>query len=114
MRAQIGSKIITVIALFLLLRMLSGAWKLYSAGGRLQEAKAELLHVEKENAELKIRLEEVKTPEFMEREAREKLGYGKEGEVVVVVPEEEIKKLQKEAEVESSEPNWRLWWNLYF
>jgi cell division protein FtsB len=88
--------------------------RLYKAGDRVVEAQKELEGVQQRNEELKRKLALVKTPEYMERLAREKLGYGKDGEVVVVI---EPSELSSKSEIRSSkselEPNWRKWRRLY-
>ena len=87
--------------------------RLYKAGGRLTEEEKKLTEVQKENQALKDRLAEVQTPEFLEREAREKLGMGKEGEVVVVIPPEELQAANKQQTDKKQEPNWIKWRKLY-
>lgn len=67
-----------------------------------------------------VKLEEIKnglnSSEFVEKEARDKLGLAKEGEVVVVLPSEEVLRhfapSIDEAEMglgEASLPVWRMW-----
>jgi len=75
--------------------------------------KENLVAAETENSVLKRKLVEVQTADFVEREAREKLGMGREGERVVVMPDE--KQVESgELKVESGKvENWRLWRKLY-
>lgn len=82
------------------------------SGDRLKDVKRELTLAEARNEELKRRLAEVKSPEFVEREAREKLGYGKEGEVIVILPEQ-TKSESSFAKATADKPNWQKWWDLY-
>ena len=86
-------------------------WRLYKAGERVNEAKLELSEASRVNGELKAKLDEVNSPEFVEREAREKLGYGREGEVILLLPEQERE--SSYAKATEDKPNWRKWWDLY-
>jgi len=68
---------------------------------------------EAENARLKRKLAEVQTPDFIEREAREKLGMGREGERVVILPEKTKSEPSFAKATEGRQENWRLWRKLY-
>lgn len=61
---------------------------------------------------LKQQLYFSKTPEFIENEAREKLGMVKPGEYIVLAPPP--KKDEKKSVVIDNSPNWKKWWNLFF
>lgn len=86
------------------------------SGDRITVATDRLHQLEVENAEVKKRLEEVKKEEFIETEARDKLGLAREGEVIVIIPDEKIDLLlglnKKEAEVRL--PNYLGWWKVFF
>ena len=65
----------------------------------------------KKNEELKKILKSVQSPEFIEKQAREKLNMGKRGEVVVVLPKTE----NQRPKIENEElPNWQKWYKLFF
>lgn len=61
---------------------------------------------------LKEKLYQVNTPEYIENEAREKLGMVKNGEHVVLAPPT-LEKKQKTIAVDL-DPNWKKWWKLFF
>jgi cell division protein FtsB len=64
-----------------------------------------------ENKFLKEKLLYVKSEDFVETEAREKLGLVKEGEYIVVAsPPAEMKPPQ--APIEEA-PNWKKWWEVF-
>ncbi len=71
--------------------------------------------VQAENAQLKQQVEVAQKPEFIEKEAREKLGMTKEGETIVIMPKSQypISNIQLQAESEKL-PNWKKWWRLFF
>ncbi len=71
----------------------------------------ELNFQKQENQRLKSALSYSQTPEFIEKEARDKLFMVKAGEQKVLIPKES--EGQKEAKKENL-PNWKQWWNLFF
>ena len=86
------------------------------SGDRLQEATERLHQLGVKNKELKRRLEEVKTPFFIEEQARDKLGLAREGETIVIIPQEKLDQVlgvAKKAE-EVKLPNWLGWLKLFF
>jgi len=79
------------------------------------ERKTALEAVEAENARLKRALEESQTPEFIEKQAREKLNLAKPDEVVVIVAKATASgSLFGEGQRTNREPSWRVWWELFF
>jgi cell division protein FtsB len=114
MRNNRGSLILLALGVFLTVKVGLNVAKLYKAGERVVKEEKKLAEAQTENRELKERLAEVQTPEFMEREAREKLGMGREGEVVVIIPEEELKGgSDKPQATDQVEANWVKWRKLY-
>jgi len=91
-------------------RLSTNVWRLWRAGDRIKQAESEVRSQELENQELQKRLAEVQSPEFIEREAKEKLGLVKPGEEIVILPTQEQESVRVE---EQEEPNWRKWWKLY-
>ena len=103
--------LVGVMAVFMV-RLTGNVWKLWKAGDRIKDAESGVRSQELENQELQKRLAEVQSPEFIEREAREKLGLGKEGETIVVMPEQNSPQLST-LNPQNNEPNWRKWWKVY-
>lgn len=92
-------------------RSIGEAW---GRGSIVQEREMALENATKKNDELKRKFEEVQTPAFIEREARDKLGMTKEGEVVVLLPEihsPDPNDLKNRGE---DLPSWKQWWKLFF
>lgn len=52
------------------------------------------------------------TQEFVEGQAREKLGMVKPGEHIILAPPEKIE--EKKIIAVDNTPNWKKWWNLFF
>ncbi|MBI5613460.1 septum formation initiator family protein [Candidatus Gottesmanbacteria bacterium] len=83
----------------------------------VEERKAVQQEVQKKNEELVKQSALVESEYFVEREAREKLGLGREGESVVLLSpsatEPGIAAPVPEA-VQETKSNFRLWWELFF
>ncbi len=115
--------LVGVMGVFMV-RLVGSVWRLWKAGERIKQAELEVRNQESENQELKKRLAEVQSPEFIEKEAREKLGLGREGETIVVLPkQDEISNIPARNAFGiadaggqypiSNEPNWKKWWKVY-
>jgi cell division protein FtsB len=103
---------VLILGVILLVRVGGNVMRLRKAGNMVEETATEVKKAEKENEDLQKKLSEVQTPEYMEREAREKLGYGKPGEIVLVMPNEDAPPSSKASE--GLRPNWLVWRKLYF
>lgn len=87
-------------------------WRLVQVRRIVTETRQRTDRAYRENELLKKRLAEVSNDAFVEREARDKLGMGREGEVIVILPKMTNDKLQITNQSEKVS-NWRLWWDLY-
>ena len=112
MRGKIISWLWIIVGVALVFRTGSNVYRLWRAGERVTGAERNLAQLERENEQLNRQLQEVQTPEYMERLVREKLGYGRPGEVVLVVPENINSKSETPSSIEEV-PNWKQWRKLY-
>lgn len=84
----------------------------------IEERRQAVEELKKENERLRVVLEETNSEEFIEKQIRDKLGLAKEGELVIVLPDEEV--LVKLApEIPKDIPslpleNWEKWYRLFF
>jgi cell division protein FtsB len=112
------SRILLVLCLVITFFMFRSTLVLVGKGGLAGEAQKKLERLEKEQAELLKLKQEVDSPEFAEREAREKLGLAKPGEIVVVLPPEDIlRKLSPDYDQEEyieEQPIYIRWSRLFF
>ena len=82
---------------------------------KTEEVKVEVLRKEKEELEKKVA--EAESDAYIEKQLRDKLGLAKEGEIVLILPEDEI--LRKIAPVIQEEtdflpdPTWKKWLKLF-
>lgn len=106
---------ISLLLVAILSRSIYSLWKKKDIVGERLEA---LRKVEAENQRLRKALEEAQSPEFIERQAREKLGLAKEGEEIVLLPKSNPPTsgsvTNEEKEGEKDEPRWKQWWRLFF
>lgn len=94
------------VLLVIMIRLGGNVWRLWKAGERIHDAESVVRSQELENQELKKRLVQVQSPEFIEKEAREKLGLGEP------LPSPSNPKPQiPNPNVDI--PNWQKWWKLY-
>ena len=84
----------------------------------LEEERKTVSRMEDENKQIQEKIMSMQKIDFLEREARNKLGLVKEGEVVVILPEDSIlTKLAPKITVEEEsgiDPNWKQWLKLFY
>ena len=105
---------IGLISLVLVATLPRSIYQLWQRRDIVSEREQELKRIQAENERLKTNLREVQTPGFVERQAREKLGMVKEGETLVIMPNDKLQMTNGEEEKEKSTPNWEKWWGLFF
>lgn len=106
--------IIAFICLLVLISAPRSLRNLWQKRSIIWEKQAGLEREKAKNEELKQKLSEVQSTQFIEKEAREKLGMAKEGETVVLMPNDKWPMLNDENKTTSNVPNWQQWWNLFF
>lgn len=106
----------TVIAvcLFISLGLIRTLFEGMEKYGIVAERQEQLRAVLSENQRLKDAISFADTPEFIEQEARNKLGLVKEGETVVLIGSPSAQAAVYTATEDTDKPNWRLWWDLFF
>ena len=109
MAKKFSLALITLFLVWLIINYSLQIAKLWQSGKRIEEKKEELSLIEEKNRVLKETLEKVQSTEFIEKEAREKLGMSKEGERVIVMPPILDNQINIYGE---NEPSWRKWWRL--
>lgn len=105
--------IILIVSLIAIVSLSGSIWDAWRRGGALGERQRALAEVEAENKALKTKLEEVQTPGFIEREARNKLGMTREGETVIVIPQGESSVVSHQSS-DGQLSNWKLWVGLFY
>lgn len=106
-----------LLAVLLLGSLIRSIKKTREVQRKIASKEEHLRQLEREGEELKRKLEEAKKPEFIEQQLRDKLGYAKPGEIVVILPEEEVLRglapnFEEEEDV-LPDPNWKKWLNIF-
>lgn len=109
--------LLLLFLLYMVLSLTRSAISLSGKGKILDDARQKLLQAQEKNADLKKKFEEVKSPEFIEKEAREKLDMSYEGESVVMFVQRNKKEMSAGATssgavAPDASPNWLKWWRL--
>lgn len=108
---------IVLTALFVL-SLIRNFSKIGGAKKRIEAAEERVEKLREENEEAKKRLAEVKGEEYIEKQLRDKLGLAKEGEIVIVLPDEEtLRKIAPSVSEEEDvlpDPTWKKWLKLFF
>lgn len=108
---RLGLTLFSLILIVTLSRSIISVWQKRDV---IREREETLAKIEAENEALKKRLALSQSPDYIEREAREKLGLTRPGESVVLMPPAtEAAKLLEEL-LPKPLPNWRQWWRLFF
>ena len=92
--------------------------KSFQVQRKIQEEERKVETLKRENERLKRESEKVMSGVYIEKQLRDRLGLAKEGEYIVVLPDEEtLKRLAPKIEEEEEilpEPNWKKWYKLFF
>jgi len=104
--------IIVILLLFMINDLVRSMWDIWQKKDVVSEAQSQLDFQKQENQRLKSALAYSKTPEFIEKQARNKLFMTKQGEQKILISQESqnSQNLQNQENV----PNWKKWWNLFF
>lgn len=109
-----------IIFLFLLMAisLIRNIVRISQAKKRVETAEGRVENLRKENEKLKGELENIESEAYVEFQARDKLGLAGEGEIIVVLPDEEVlrkiaPKIYEEEET-LPDPTWKKWLHLFF
>ncbi len=91
--------------------------RIQGSGSRIDREQENVEELKEEQKELEERLKIVQSEEYVEKQLRDKLGLAKEGEIVIVLPEDDILRklapVYEEEEETLPDPNWKKWLNLF-
>jgi cell division protein FtsB len=105
------------LIIFFGLSLVRSVSKVGDAKKRIENAKIKVEKLEAEQKSLEEELKKVQSDEYMQRQLRDKLGLAKEGEIVVILPDEEALKglvppIPEEEDV-LPDPIFRRWAKLF-
>lgn len=107
--------VIILLSLVIAYSLLGQITDALRSGDRLSSQAEAVYKLEAKNRQLKKRLSEVQSAEFIEQQARNKLGLGRAGETIVIIPEDKLKSLMGASQsAEVRLPNWLGWLRVFF
>lgn len=116
MKKRLVLLLLFFFGLYLIVSFSRDLWGLWQKSGEIEKSQMALEKLKIKNEELKKQLEYVGSDAFIEKEARDKLGLGKAGETILVLPENlgSIGVNPSEISANQNLPNWEKWWKLFF
>jgi cell division protein FtsB len=114
----IGRLFSLLLAVILCFSLLQNIIRMRRANERLEKARSTLSNLTEEQQLLEQQLKIIKSDDYLEKQARDKLGLAYEGEIVLVLPAEDILKSLSPRKARAEEPslpdpNWRQWIKLF-
>lgn len=110
--------LVVLILILLTASLVRNILRILQAEDRVGEVRQRVESLGQENRKLKEELEKVESEAYVEFQARDKLGLTREGEIVVVLPDEEIlRKIAPRIEEEEEtlpDPTWQRWLKLFY
>lgn len=114
---KFSSYLLIVFTVLLAFSLIKNITNITKANDRIVSKEKKVEGLRRENYDLEKKLTSVKSEEFIEKQLRDKLGLAREGEIVVILPDEEtLRKLAPkyaEEEEELPPPNWKKWLKLF-
>jgi cell division protein FtsB len=80
----------------------------------IAKLQSQMDRIKKDNEELSSLIQYLNTPEYQEKEARDKLNLRKDGEYVVVLPQGDVASASQEQNNQNKPSNFKLWFNYFF
>ena len=103
---------VLIVGLLLVVQLSRSIISMHGRGGRVKELAAEVAGLEERKQGLEAGKEFRESLEFVEREARDKLRMVKEGEHILVLPEEQNEKnpnTKHQTPNNEEKANWKKW-----
>ncbi len=104
--------IVILLSIILSVRAVATIIDLRARKYTVTERKEAVEKVKKENETLQKQLESIQSNAYVEKIARDKLGMVKDGESIVLLPDEAKGGSKKEEREERT--HWQQWWGLFF
>jgi len=106
---------ILIIGISLIINLSRDILRLLKAGDQIKLAEQKVEKLKKEQKEILEKHQYYQSEEFIEEEARNKLGFSRPGETVVILPPNVSQILGRKEEKPAEEiPNWKKWFKLFF
>lgn len=111
-RGRVVRIIVMIVSLGLAVSAGRTILELWQRRDIVRERAQELTKLREENMTLERTLQDIGGEAYAEKIARDKLGMVREGETIVIMPQEENS--NQKTENKEALPNWKKWWKLFF
>lgn len=109
--------VLIFISILLMVSLVRNIVRINNVNQSIKEEEEKVEKIRQENEELTARLEILRSDEYKEKQLRDKLGLAKEGELIVVLPDDEVLRSLAPKHVEEQDslpdPNWKKWAQLF-
>lgn len=105
--------LILILSLFIINNLVRSIYNLWQKHDLVRDAQEQLRKEKNEHEKLQDQLARVNRPDFVEKEARNKLFMVRPGEKIVLLGEVQKEKREMTKQEEKL-PHWQAWWNLFF
>jgi cell division protein FtsB len=106
-----------ILVFFLLISTIKNIGRVGSINSTVQKEKEKIEKMREENTQLEAEIAQTQGEAFIEKQIRDRLGFAKEGESIVILPDSEIlRKLAPQIALEENtlpDPNWKKWLKLF-
>ncbi len=103
-----------ILSIAIIASLINSIYALWHKKDLLVQAQNQLAEEKKRHNELEKRLSVVKSPLFVEEEARNKLFLVKPGESELLIPSDSLPKTQQGVKsTKQDKPNWQQWLDLF-
>lgn len=106
-----------LIVISLIVSLSRSIIKLTKAEDKIQDVKNKIISLKKDNQNLQNDISQMQSDFFIEKQARDKLGLAKKGEIVLVLPPNEnydaLINQNNEAKPTLPLPNWKKWLKVF-
>jgi len=117
LKSKLISYLILGILLILTVTLAKNVIRTNQIRDQIDNEKKKIAKIQEENNKIASEIAKTQSSDFIEKEMRDKLGLGRTGEAMVVLPDVEmLKKLAPEITVEVDnlpDPNWKKWLHLF-
>ena len=114
MKSRVFYLAIIIVGVILSFSLARNLYTTYQNSKILTDAQIKLSQLTAQNTQLSQEINQASTPDYVIKEARDKLGLVKSGEVVVVVPRQVATLAAATPSAQPSRPIWRQWLSLFF
>jgi len=104
--------LIVLFSLIFIVNLSRSIYSIWQKGEIVVEREAIKDRLAQDNEQLRQKASQVQSPEFIEKEAREKLNLQKEGEIVIVLPKDVTQSVPTSSVMPL--PTWKQWYQLFF